>query len=174
MSDPVIKSDVQDGASPRDTIRATADAISDQVGPAAAMLKDQASQAAQDAKSTVVALAGEARSRLGEIVDQQKTVGADHVAGVARAAFAAAGDLEQTSPHLARFVKSAAESVDHVAEDIRGSDISGVIATLTDFGRRQPVAFFGGAVVVGFLLARFLKSDAPTKSTERSSDLRSA
>lgn len=142
--------------------------------PAADALKDQAGQAAQDAKSTVSALAEEARTRLSEIVDQQKTAGADQVAGVARAAKSAAGDLRRTSPQLARLVESAAASVDHVAEDIRSHDISDVISTVSDFGRRQPVALFGGAVLAGFLLARFLKSDAPaTGSPSRSPNYRS-
>ena len=44
---------------------------------------------------------------------------------------------------------------------MRSRDIGDVFATVADFGRRQPVAFFGGAVLAGFVLARFFKSDAP-------------
>ncbi len=58
-------------------------------------------------------------------------------------------------------MRSAAESVDRMADDVRSRDLGEVLATLADFGRRQPVAFFGGAVVAGFLVARFFKSDAP-------------
>ena len=61
------------------------------------------------------------------------------------------------APVVGRLVRSAADNVDRVAE-VSGAD---VLATLADFGRRQPVAFFGGAVVAGFLVARFFKSDAP-------------
>ena len=127
----------------------------------AATLKDQAGQAASEAKSTVAAMAEEARNRITEIVDQQKAAGADTVAGVARAAQAAAGNLQQTSPQAARLVRSAAEGVDRLANDLRSSSMNDILGTLTEFGRRQPVAFFGGAVLAGFILARFLKSDAP-------------
>ncbi len=133
-------------------------------GSAAATLKDQATQAAQQAKHTVAAMADEARHRITEIIDQQKNVGADQVAGVAKAAQAAAGDLQQTSPQLAKLVRAAAESVDHVAGDIRSSDLTDLLGSLSDFGRRRPVAFFGGAVLAGFLLTRFLKSDASARA----------
>ncbi len=133
---------------------------------ATATLKDQAAQAAQQAKHTVTAMADEARHRITEIIDQQKVAGADQVAGVAKAAQAAAGDLQQTSPQLAKLVRAAAESVDHVADDIRSSDLADLLGSLSDFGRRRPVAFFGGAVLAGFLLTRFLKSDAPSRALD--------
>ncbi len=127
----------------------------------AGTLRGQASQAADEAKGTASTLAEQARLRLNEIVGQQKSAGADKIAGVAKAAHSAAEDLDKTNPHMARLVRIAADNVDRVAEDVRSRDIGQVFATLADFGRRQPVAFFGGAVLGGFLLSRFLKSDAP-------------
>ena len=133
----------------------------DAAGDAAADLRDQAAQAADQAKGAAASIAEQARARLNEIVDQQKAAGADRIAGVAKAAHSAAGDLDKTNPHMARLVRSAAENVDRIAEDVRSRDIGDVFATVADFGRRQPVAFFGGAVLAGFVLARFFKSDAP-------------
>lgn len=130
----------------------------------ASSLRDQAAGVADEARSTVAAMAEEARQRITEIVDQQKAAGADTVAGVARAAQAAAGDLQKTSPQVARLVRTAAEGVDRIAGDIRSSDLNEIFGTLSEFGRRQPVAFFGGAVLAGFILARFLKSDAPART----------
>ena len=124
-------------------------------------VRSQASQAADDAKGTAATLAEQARLRLNEIVGQQKSAGADKIAGVAKAAHSAAEDLDKTNPHMARLVRIAADNVDRVAEDVRSRDIGQVFATLADFGRRQPVAFFGGAVLGGFLLSRLLKIDAP-------------
>ena len=130
-------------------------------GDTASDLRDQAAQAADQAKGAAASIAEQARARLNEIVDQQKAAGADRIAGVAKAAHSAAGDLDKTNPHMARLVRSAAENVDRIAEDVRSRDIGDVFATVADFGRRQPVAFFGGAVLAGFVLARFFKSDAP-------------
>ncbi|MGI3901350.1 MAG: hypothetical protein ACRYGP_06145 [Janthinobacterium lividum] len=122
---------------------------------------EQASDAADEAKGMASSIAEQARARLNEIVDQQKAAGADKIAGVAKAAHSAADNLDQTNPHMARLVRSAADNVDKVAEDFRSRDIGEVLATVADFGRRQPVAFFGGAVLAGFLLSRFFKSDVP-------------
>jgi hypothetical protein len=130
-------------------------------GAGAGSFRDQASQAADEAKSAAATVADQVRARLNEVVAQQKAAGADKIAGVAKAAHSAAGELDHTSPQVARLVRSAAGSVDRIAEDVRSRDLGEVFGTLADFGRRQPVAFFGGAVVAGFLLARFFKSDAP-------------
>ena len=128
---------------------------------AGADLRDQAAEAAEQAKGAAASIAEQARARLNEIVDQQKAAGADRIAGIAKAAHSAAEDLDQSNPHMARLVRGAADSVDRIAEDVRSRDIGDVFATVADFGRRQPVAFFGGAVLAGFVLARFFKSDAP-------------
>ena len=135
-------------------------------GATVATLKDQAASAADEAKSTIAAVADEARVRLGQMVDDQKSVGADHVASVARAAQAAAGDLRNSSPQLAQLVDTAAERVASMADGIRTSSVADLLGALADFGRRRPVALFGGAVAAGFLLARFVKSDAPTLVTQ--------
>ncbi len=123
--------------------------------------KDQASQAATQAKGAALSIADQARSRLTEIVDQQKAMGADKISGVAKAAQNAASDLDESNPQMAKLVRTAAENVDRIADDLRSSDLGDVVSTLAAFGRQQPVAFFGGAVLAGFLLARFFKSDAP-------------
>ena len=127
----------------------------------ASRIRDQASQAAEDAKGAASSIAEQARARLNEIVDQQKAAGADKIAGVAKAAHSAASDLDETNPHMARLVRSAADGVERIADNVRSRDIGEVFSTLADFGRRQPVAFFGGAVLAGFILSRFFKSDAP-------------
>ena len=146
------------GAGPNDR---SAQPATEAAGEAASAFRKQASQAADEAKGAAASIAEQARARLNEIVDQQKTAGADKIAGVAKAAHSAAGDLDKTNPQLGRLVRSAADNVDRIAEDVRSRDLGDVLATLADFGRRQPVAFFGGAVVAGFLVARFFKSDVP-------------
>ena len=147
--------------------RSAADSLSDRYGRAdpddgsATGIRDQAARAADDAKGAVASIAEQARARLNDIVGQQKAAGADKIAGVAKAAHSAAGDLDETNPGMARLVRTAADNVDRIAEDVRSRDIGEVFATLAGFGRKQPVAFFGGAVLAGFLLSRFFKSDAP-------------
>ena len=122
-------------------------------------LKGRASEHANDAKSVVSSMAEEARTRIADIVEQQKSMGADKLAGLSRAAQNAAGDLDQQNPHVARLVRDAASSVDRFAGDLRTSSLSDVVASVSSFARKQPVAFFAGSVLAGFVLARFLKSE---------------
>ena len=127
-------------------------------------LKGQASEAAGSAKETLGTMASEARTKLNEIVDHQKTAGADQLSGLARAVQTAAGDLDDKSPQVARLVRDAASSVDRFAGDLRSKDVRDVLASVSTFARQQPVAFFAGSVLAGFVLARFLKSDAAPKT----------
>lgn len=153
-------SDLSKGAS--EVAGDTAGSIKDTASATLSTLKDQAGQAADEAKNTISTVADEAKARVAQIVDDQKAVGADQVAGLARAAYTAAGDLRQSSPQLAKLVESAADRVDGIADDIRESNLSEILSSLAAFGRRQPVALFGGAVLAGFLLARFVKSESVT------------
>lgn len=149
--------------------RSAADSVSDRYHPAggdgldstAAGIRDGAGRAADEAKGAASSIAEQARARLNDVLGQQKAAGADRIAGVAQAAHSAAGDLDKTNPQMARLVRTAAVNVDRIAEDVRSRDIGQVFSSVADFGRKQPVAFFGGAVLAGFVLSRFLKSDVP-------------
>lgn len=129
--------------------------------PSVDELKTHATRAVEDARSSLGGLASEARDKMNAAVDGQKAAGADRLAGLAQAAQAAAGELEEKSPTVARVVRDAAVSVDRFAGDLRNSDVRDVIATVSSFARQQPVAFFAGSVLMGFALARFFKSEAP-------------
>jgi hypothetical protein len=126
-------------------------------------LKDQATEAAIEARRTVLSLADEARARFSDLVDRQKALGADKLAGLARAADAAAADLDKASPEVARIVRSAAAGAERIADDVRSRSLEDILRSVSDFGRRQPVAFFGSAVLAGFVLARFFKTDVPKR-----------
>ena len=128
-------------------------------------LKGQASDAAGTAKETLGTMATEARSKINDIVDHQKAAGADQLSGISRAVHTAAGDLDEKNPQIARLVRDAATSVDRFAGDLRSKDVGDVLASVTTFARQQPVAFFAGSVLAGFILARFLKSEAAPKAS---------
>ncbi len=141
------------------------DAVADAKASASAALgglKDQASQAAETARGTLSGMAADARGRLNDAVDQQKTAGADQLSGIAKAVQTAATDLQDKSPQVARLVGDAASSVDRFASDLRNRDVRDVLDQVTSFARQQPVAFFAGSVLAGLLLARFLKSESRT------------
>lgn len=149
--------------------KANAQNLRDSASAIATDLKTQASAHVEDAKGVITSMADEARNRIAGIIDQQKAMGADKLSGISRAAHNAAADLDQQNPHMARLVRDAAGSVDMIAGNLRSSNVGDVIASVSSFARKQPVAFFAGSVLAGFALARFIKSE-PTHPQSPSGD----
>ena len=130
-------------------------------------LKHQASDLAQDAKDKAYGVVSDVSGRVREVAEEQKAAGADTIGGVARAVGSAADELEGSAPGVARYVRDAASSIDRVSRDLRDRPIGDIVGSLNDFARRQPVAFFAGAVLAGFALSRFLKSSAERDGDDR-------
>ena len=117
------------------------------------------------------ALADSAKAKLGEIgepvkdkaleiASQHKDAGAEQLQVAARAIHGAARELESAMPQFAGYVHEVGKRLDDIASDIRGDSLDGLMSRLGEFGRNQPVLIFGGALVAGFALSRFLKSSA--------------
>ncbi len=84
-----------------------------------------------------------------------------------RIVLGAAHEIEQELPQAAGFVHDAATKLEGAAASLRERSVDDLIRSLNNFARTQPAAFFGGAVLAGFALSRFLKS-----STEPSDEPR--
>ena len=72
----------------------------------------------------------------------------------------AADELDQESPAVARQFRTAAQKVEELSEGLRDRSVRELVSDVSDFARRQPLWFFGGAIMAGFALSRFLKSSA--------------
>jgi len=55
-------------------------------------------------------------------------------------------------------IRKAAGQLENVSDAMRNRDMSQIVGNVQDFARKQPTAFFGAAVLVGFAAVRFLKS----------------
>ena len=99
-----------------------------------------------------------ARDKAGELADRGKEAGIGQMQGFARAVRGAAEDLQEQSPEIARAARQAANGLDRAAASIRDRSIGEIADMFTDFARRQPAACFGGAVLAGFVMTRFMKS----------------
>ena len=149
-----------------DAAAAKADEVQDRAKGVVDELKDRAAQHAGDARDVVSNIASEARNKIADMVDQQKNAGADQLSILSRAAQNAAGDLDEKSPQVARLVRDAASTVDSLAGDLRSSSLNDVVASVSSFARKQPVAFFAASVLAGFVLARFVKSEPVVETVE--------
>ena len=130
--------------------RPTPEGVSGQAQAAADELKQHARDLAEDAKTRARAAA-----------NQQKDAAAERVHGFASALRTAADDLSGRDQRLsASCVEQAADSLERVSGALQGQDFDELMGSVEDFARRQPVAFLGGAVLTGLVLARFMKSSA--------------
>jgi hypothetical protein len=101
--------------------------------------------------------------------EEQKRVGAERLVDAAHAASRAADDLEGKLPYAAKCVRDAAAGLERASSAIKEHGIEEVPALFSKAARAQPLAVFGGAVLAGFLLSRFLKSSAAGLQTQSGS-----
>ena len=130
----------------RDPSPALSDKVKEDMGAAQETLKTAANNAAEQAK-------GAASGQVNFAVRQ--------VQGIARAFEKAGAELEDSDQaEVGRYTKQIGHSVDRFAKKMEGKDI-GEIATIAEgFGRQQPLAFLGMAVMAGLAASRFLTASA--------------
>jgi len=119
---------------------------------------ETARQAAADVGLDPTKLAQDVGSRIRDAAEAQKSAGAEKVMGVARAIRSVAGDLEDDSPEVARYVRSAASSLEGLTRDINDRSVDDLTQAVVDMARRSPGLFFAGSLLAGFALFRFLNS----------------
>jgi hypothetical protein len=94
------------------------------------------------------------------LAEQQKQTGAKQLGDVAGAIHDAAHELEGHLPQAAKYVHSAASHLEEGSAALRERSISELMASFNDLARKQPMTVFGGALLAGFAMSRFLKSSA--------------
>ena len=128
-------------------------------------------QADNQTSSDLSALADSAKAKLGdvaepvkekaiEVAEQQKDAGADQVDHFARAMHGAASAIEQEMPQFANYVHDAGQKLENLANDLRNGSVNDLMDRFGQYAKDQPALLFGGAMVAGFALTRFLKSSA--------------
>jgi hypothetical protein len=120
---------------------------------------------ADKARSDIAQAAETAKAEARRIASQQKEAGADRLGEVAGAVHGAARSLEAGMPQMATYVHAAAVRLEDAATTLRTRNVDDLMGEISRFARTQPALFFGGAMLAGFALTRFLKSTAPKPST---------
>ncbi|MBV8202800.1 MAG: hypothetical protein JOZ15_19460 [Acidobacteria bacterium] len=68
---------------------------------------------------------------------------------------------------LCELAERAAQQVERASRYLRRSELRDVVRDVEDLARRRPVAFVGGSLATGLLLARFLKSSGERRLPEK-------
>jgi hypothetical protein len=100
----------------------------------------------------------DASDKVKSVGSEQKAAGADYLDTVARAIHRAAREFEADVPQAAHYIRRAGGQVSSVASAVRQGDLRDLVTEVEEVARRQPALFFGGALVLGFVALRFLKS----------------
>lgn len=115
------------------------------------------------AKQTVANVAADAKAgvttQLEHRIDQAKEVGVEKIETVSDALRGAGEQLEGTGP-LPDLAEKAAEGIENLARFIENKSIGDVWSGVQSFAKREPALFLGGAVAIGILAGRFLKSSS--------------
>ena len=117
----------------------------------------------QPAQEQARALWQDAKQGARSMLDEQKHTAASSIGDIAATLRSSASDLGgRNQPMIARMAECAADGLEQVSGALQRRDLDGLIRETESYARRQPMVFFGAAVVAGFLAIRFLKSTSQT------------
>ncbi|SFR11435.1 hypothetical protein [Poseidonocella sedimentorum] len=134
-------------------------------GQAAKDLGQDIRSGASDAVNRLKAQASEEANRRGEAA---KSTAANEISDLGDALRKAADELQDGSPQ-ARGLGQIAQSLADVSDTVRGKDLGEIVSDVTGFARRNPLAFIGGAALLGFAGTRLAR--ASKEGGESSVDL---
>lgn len=134
--------------------------------------KETAKGLYDQAKSTVGQAYGAATKRATEVLDEQKGTVAGGLTTVADSIKQVGENLNtaeepnKITETAAKYTNSLAEQIENVSGYFERKDVREMVRDVENFARRYPAYFIGGAVALGFLAARFLKSSQPKQLTQ--------
>ena len=114
------------------------------------------------AKQIVDDAHGALRSKAEDHVDTLRDGAAEQIENAADAAQAAGAQFDIDSLQ-ARAAQQVADQIEGVAQHLRGTDLNKVIHDTSEFARRNPLLFIGGAAILGLAATRFLKARDPKR-----------
>ena len=133
----------------------------------ASKVKTMASAAVGSLSKDAGQLASQAQEKARGAVEHGKQTATDTLGDFASAIRKAGDDLAQNDQSMAgRLVRQAADSLEHLSRSLENKRPSELVNTAREFGRRNPVAFAGGAVLLGIALGRFVRSSEPDATSD--------
>lgn len=151
------------GGSPQN-FGSTRGASTDSAGSAAAPVKEAAKNIYDEARSTAAEAYGAATDKATTKLEEKKSDLSTGLVTVADS-FRKVGENIHTqgaaqgvAGMAAKYTDTAAQKLERVADYFERKDLRQMTRDLESYARRNPAMFIGGAAILGFLAARFLKS----------------
>jgi hypothetical protein len=128
-------------------------------------IKEESSKLRDDVSAEAKAQAESLKERAGAEAERQRVAIADHIGAFASALRAGVDALESEGRNeMAGYWRTAADSAGRLAERVKDKPLAEAWQEAEDYVREEPALGFGGAMVAGFMLARFLKSSRPEEA----------
>ena len=142
------------------------DGLRDQFGSAASDVAKDAkvklNEGVEEVKGEAFSVADELKNQAKSALNDSTNQMAGHVRGIANALGQTTKGLsDENQTELASYSDSLGSQIEQVADYLENKDPSDIARDLEGFARRQPAAFIGGAVALGLVAARFLRSSSP-------------
>jgi hypothetical protein len=123
--------------------------------------KQVVEETVDQAKQKAGELAGQAKQQAISTVDSRKSEAVHRLDGVAQALRQTSTQLQnQQDPTIARYAEAAAGQVERFSRYLDQRDINQLMSEARSLAQRQPEVFVAGALALGFLFGRFLKSSS--------------
>lgn len=103
-------------------------------------------------------MGGQAAERLSSAASDQVHRATGELGAMASALRDAGGRLSGESMMSGKLIQGAAEKLDELSRRLDNRDLSEMVTEVRGWARRNPGAFIGAAVAVGFLASRFMKA----------------
>lgn len=116
------------------------------------------------AKQTASNVASQAKEGVSHKIDHQKDRAIEKIETVSHALRGASKELEGTGP-LPQLAEKAAEGIERLASYFENRTVGDLVSGFERFARKEPALFLGGAVAVGMMAGRFLKSSSHRTSS---------
>jgi len=161
----------QDVRSQTEQVRATARETADEVRRKSAEMAHEAKETAKQLKDRAVHSAADTAHQAQETaasyaLDQKSRLAAELSTfgeAISRAAEKLREDDDQT---IAGYADMAAEQLRSTSDYLQTRNLGELMGDVENFARRRPEVFFGGLLLVGLGMARFLKASSRSHSQE--------
>lgn len=131
-------------------------------------LNQTSSKVKSEARETAREFTDSARASVQAQAERQQHVAAGELDGLARALRKTADEVQGQTSYLPldRFARQAADKLDELSRSLQGSDVRTMLGRLESYTRDQPGVVLGGAIISGFLLARFMRASSEREHTQ--------
>ena len=133
--------------------------MTDKSGSSTQDVKNKAAEAAQAVKDKTGTGLDDLKSEAGRRGEDAKGQAAEEISRTSSALRKAAGEFEDGSLQHKLFAQ-AADQAEALSETLSNRSVDQIIESVAGFGKRNPAALIGGAVLAGLVMARFAKASA--------------